>query len=301
MLQTCSSHCSAFTKAKRRCSITSESKLTTETGKLACEPLLRGSRHCLFHTEIFNGHPSQVPAEARVFYLDFETTGLDVLSEHIVEVGLLDASGSAVFSTVTRPPVLPGDSQTVHGIAPAELAEGPTFAEAFRLLLRFVENIVEMALAEDSDSSVCEASDIPALREKPPAVVLVAHNGFKFDFPILFVEMLRCGVGLEPVEPWYFVDTLHVLRAADADLTGGCVKLQCLLTRLRASDGGLQAHRALDCGRNLIVICDCAPTVTVRCLSSSGRLFCATCSCPASSGIIRCERSFRAFSVLRFS
>ena len=288
-------------KRKKRCSITSESKLTAETGKLACEPLLRGSRHCLFHTEIFNCHPSQVPAEARVFYLDFETTGLDVLTEHIVEVGLLDASGSAVFSTVTRPPVLPGDAQTVHGIAPAELAEGPTFAEAFRLLLRFVENIVEMALAEDSDSSACEASDIPALRVKPPAVVLVAHNGFKFDFPILFVEMLRCGVGLEPVEPWYFVDTLHVLRAADADLTGGCVKLQCLLTRLRASDGGLQAHRALDCGRNLIVICDCAPTVTVRCLSSSGRLFCATWSCPASSGIVRCERSFSAFSVLRFS
>ena len=43
-----------------------------------------------------------------------------------------------------------------------------------------------------------------------------------------------------------FVDTLHVLRALDAGSTGGCVKLQCLLTHLKAVDGMLQAHRALD-------------------------------------------------------
>ena len=239
--------CIAFFKAKRRCSISSECKFTTDFGKLACAPLLRGSQRCLFHTDIFNGLPVQNPFDARVFFLDFETTGLDVLSESIVEIGLLDGLGNAVFSTVVRPPVLPGDEPAVHGIGPAELMAGPTFAEACRRLLRFVENIVEMALAEDSDSSACEGSYMPALREKPPAVVLVAHNGFKFDFPILFVEMLRCGIGLEPCERWYFVDTLHLFRAVDADLTGGCVKLQCLLTRLRASDGGLQAHRALDC------------------------------------------------------
>ena len=99
----------AFTKAKRRCSITSESKLTTDLGKLACAPLLRGSQRCLFHTDIFNGLPVQKTFDARVFYLDFETTGLDVLSESIVEIGLLDGLGNAVFSIVVRPPVLPGD------------------------------------------------------------------------------------------------------------------------------------------------------------------------------------------------
>ena len=72
--------------------------------------------------------------------------------------------------------------------------------------------------------------------------------GCKFDFPILFVEMLRSGIGLEVFDRgWHFVDTLHVLRALDSDVTGGCVKLQCLVTRWQTYDGLLQAHRALDC------------------------------------------------------
>ena len=119
---------------------------------------------------------------------------------------------------------------------------------------------------------------MPALKESPPAVVLVAHNGLKFDFPILFVEMLRCGIGLEPCERWYFVDTLHLFRAVDADLTGGCVKLQCLLTRLRASDGGLQAHRALDCRRNLSLPLDCP-------LPNSGNVFHQQDDCFALRGV----------------
>ena len=178
---------------------------------------------------------------------DFETTGLDVLAEFIVDIGLLDHAGSSVYSTVVRPPVLPGDERTVHGIAPAELSLGPSFAEAFRRMTMFLDNSVEMAVCEGSDSS-SEEFGPPALRESPPAIVIVAHNGFKFDLPILMVELLRCGIGLETLERWLFVDSLHVLRCIDGELTGGCVKLQCLLSRLKAADGSLAAHRALsDC------------------------------------------------------
>ena len=236
--------CAALTKAKKRCSITTESKLATDSGKLAAEPLRRGGLHCLFHAQIFNSMPARVPPHAKVFYLDFETTGLDVISDSIVEIGLLDETGSAVFSTVVRPPVLPSGEPTVHGIAPEELADGPTFAVAFTRLVRFVQNVVEMVLVDGSDSSVGEADDVPALRENPPAVLIAAHNGLKFDVPILFVELLRCGIGLERCAGWYFIDTLDVLRSLDGTLTGGCVELKCLLRRLHACDG-LQAHRAL--------------------------------------------------------
>ena len=111
--------------------------------------------------------------------------------------------------------------------------------------MRFVQNVVEMVLVDGSDSSVGEACDVPALRENPPAVLIAAHNGLKFACPILFVELLRCGIGLERCADWYFIDTLDVLRSLDGTLTGGCVNLQCLLRRLHACDG-LQAHRALD-------------------------------------------------------
>ena len=67
--------CAALTKAKKRCSITVDSKLLTESGKLAAGPLVRGGRYCLFHTQVFNGLPAQAPLGAKVFYLDFETTG----------------------------------------------------------------------------------------------------------------------------------------------------------------------------------------------------------------------------------
>ena len=48
------------------------------------------------------------------------------------------------------------------------------------------------------------------------------------------------------------MDTLHILKAFDSEVTGGCVKLQCQLARLKAVDGSLQAHRALD---RCVMIC----------------------------------------------
>ena len=61
---------------------------------------------------------------------------------------------------------------------------------------------------------------------------------------MLLAECLRHDLGLDVFENWLFVDTLHVLRACDPGSLGGCVKLQCLLTHLKAVDGMLQAHRA---------------------------------------------------------
>ena len=52
--------------------------------------------------------------------------------------------------------------------------------------------------------------------------------------------------GLEPFEHMLFVDTLHIFKAVGSEYTGGCNKLQCNVTRHRAVDGRLQAHRALD-------------------------------------------------------
>ena len=67
----------------------------------------------------------------------FHCRGLDVLSHAIVEIGVLDEITSAVFSTVVRPPVLPGEDEepAVHGISAQELTDGPVFGEAFRRLV----------------------------------------------------------------------------------------------------------------------------------------------------------------------
>ena len=99
-----------------------------ERGKLVGEPLLHGSRFCLIHAQIFQYEPAFITTSPTLlFFLDFETTGLeqitvrtraracthahvnarsnharrlDVLVDHICEIALLECEGSAVFSTV---------------------------------------------------------------------------------------------------------------------------------------------------------------------------------------------------------
>ena len=118
-----------------------------------------------------------------------------MVRDSIVEIGLLDHQGSAVFSTVVRPAVLPGDEPTVHGIASSELADGPSFPVALARMLAFLANNCEMAVEEASGSSDGEFSVLSVLKDKPPAVLIAAHNGFRFDLPILFSECLRNGIG----------------------------------------------------------------------------------------------------------
>ena len=222
--------------------------MQTETGMLVGLPLLRGGSHCMFHAQIFNAGPAEM-RDPMIFYLDFETDGLDVLGNSIVEIGLLQGAGSSVYSTVVRPPASAARESSepaVHGISDEELAQGPGFREAFVRMVGFLDNLVDMAVNDESESSCDELSEGPTLRGAPPQVLIAAHNGIKFDIPILFAECLRHDLGLDVFDKWLFVDTLHVLRALDTSSTGGCVKLQCLLRHLKAADGLLQAHRALD-------------------------------------------------------
>ena len=154
--------CAALTKATKRCSITVDSKLLTESGKLAAGPLVRGGRYCFFfpHAGVqwstragparregllprLRGHRlsgTQIsPSTHNVAGCppSFHFRGLDVLSHAIVEIGLLDEITSAVFSAVVRPTVLPSEDErpAVHGISAQELTDGPVFGETFRQLV----------------------------------------------------------------------------------------------------------------------------------------------------------------------
>ena len=97
-------------------------------GNLICESLKNGSSYCKLHLRVFCTKPVSVE-DPLLFYLDFETSGLNVLQDHIVEIGVL-CEHSECFSTVVCPPVF-GDGPNVHSILDEELREGPSFAEAF--------------------------------------------------------------------------------------------------------------------------------------------------------------------------
>ena len=62
-------------------------------------------------------------------------------------------------------------------------------------MLEFLAVNVDMAVVDASVSSDDERGPMPALRERPPVVMIAGHNIYNFDMPILSVECLRHGIG----------------------------------------------------------------------------------------------------------
>jgi DNA helicase II / ATP-dependent DNA helicase PcrA len=116
---------------------------------------------------------------------DIETTDLDVTIAEIVEIGAVrvrDGEEVDAFHVMVRPggPITPGAFQT-HGISRADVENAPSFKEAYPEFLAFA--------GED---------------------VLVAHNGYGFDFQVLNAEVRRNGFP-RPSNPT--LDTLPMARA----------------------------------------------------------------------------------------
>ena len=86
-------------------------------------------------------------------------------------------------------------------------------------MVRFLNNLANTALVEESDSE--DEIRRPTLRDNPQ-LIIVAHNGFKFDIPILLRACSYKNIPLIEIEKWRFVGTLHRVRS----LEYGCVKPQ---------------------------------------------------------------------------
>ena len=236
--------CKGITRRGSRCSINSGKTVIGSEGQDLAAPLRAGCDYCRAHLPTLVAKPCQVE-DSLVFYLDFETSGLDIFSDHIVEFGLLCETGEC-FSTVCCPPVMtPGPH--VHGIANEEVSLGPPFVIAFERMVRFINELLLITVegAMESDASSQEELLPVRFKERPPEVVLVAHNGYKFDFPFLLSECHRNSIDWSAaLGDWKLVDTLEIVKAIHPELYGGCPKLQCLLQKTHCRD--LQAHRALD-------------------------------------------------------
>ena len=72
--------CQAVTRAGCCCQVTAASNFRDDRGRLVADPLRRGGRHCEFHMEYFCVQTAPVlPKDVVVFYIDLETSGLDIL------------------------------------------------------------------------------------------------------------------------------------------------------------------------------------------------------------------------------
>ena len=143
----------------------------------------------------------------RYVTFDFETTDTDVATCGVVEIGAARVVNGEIverFHTLVNPfkPISAGASK-LHGYTDADVALAPPFSEVLPQFLAFV------------------GSDI-----------LVAHNGQKFDIPVL----RRLG----SVDHLVFYDTLPLVRSLSQD-SG---KLEDLALRFGIDVG--RAHHALD-------------------------------------------------------
>ena len=134
------------------------------------------------------------------------------------------------------------EASAVHGITNEDINQGPSFPKAWERFLGWMGDIMNTATRYEhgSDDDDDEGAALPTLLEDPIAV-LVAHNGLRFDCPLLLCGLLRSHLPTDIFEQQCFVDTLHVFKAFSPY---GCIKLQCL-ARDTMTDPG-HAHRALD-------------------------------------------------------
>ena len=242
--------CRATTRKGTICALTSSSTMKDELGRDVAEPLRRGGNHCMFHARPFCTIPAEdFTGAAIILMLDLETSGLDVTRNHVVEIAACEAPShhaalGACFSTVVSGAQASANEPAVHGIAPAEIAQGPDFSEAWARFVAFADGLIDSSLQEESSDSEDDGSPRPPRPpSEPPDILIVAHNGMRFDFAMLLFECQRHSVSWTPLKRWLFVDTLDVLRAFGA--VGECRRLQCL-AKIAGGADGLRAHRALD-------------------------------------------------------
>jgi DNA polymerase III epsilon subunit-like protein len=147
--------------------------------------------------------------------VDIETTDKDVMSAEIVDLAAVRVRNGVIvdqWSTLVKPRVaMNAAAAATHGITEAELALSPFFEEVW-----------------------------PAFREFCGKDVLIAHNGYRFDFPILD-RMSKPHGG----HSFVTYDTLVLAR----ELHPGSRRLADLALRFKVDTG--KSHRALDDSRAL--------------------------------------------------
>ena len=142
---------------------------------------------------------------------DFETTDNDVATCGVVEIGAARVVNGEIverFHSLVNPykPISARASE-VHGYTDADVKDAPPFHDVFTQFHAFVSNDI-----------------------------LVAHNGQKFDIPVL----RRLAAGRDGVDSLVFYDTLPLVRSLSHD-SG---KLEDVARRCGIDCG--RAHHALD-------------------------------------------------------
>jgi DNA polymerase-3 subunit epsilon len=105
-------------------------------------------------------------------FFDLETTGLNIITDRIVELSYLkvETNGNESSRTMLINPTIPipRESTAIHGITDEDVRDAPTFASIAKNLAREIEG--------------CD---------------LAGYNSNRFDIPVLAEEFMRAGVDID--------------------------------------------------------------------------------------------------------
>jgi len=157
-----------------------------------------------------------------IVYFDLETTGLNVNVDRIIQIGSASEDGKEFCTLVDTPRPISPKSEEITGITMELLKGQPTIREALLMWFEWLRNLGQ------------------------EQIVLVAHNGKSFDFPLLQNEMKRTYLTLPSFARFHFVDSLpwariHFMNECKSFSLANLFKYVC-------PDSQFQAHNALqDC------------------------------------------------------
>lgn len=143
----------------------------------------------------------QLKLKNPIVFFDLETTGINIVSDRIVELSILkvNPNGMEESKTVRVNPGIPIPKQAsdIHGIKDEDVKDSPTFKEVGKELAKFIEG--------------CD---------------LAGFNSNRFDIPLLAEEFLRNGVDID-FSKRKFVDVQTIFHKKEQRTLTAAYKFYC--------------------------------------------------------------------------
>lgn len=136
-----------------------------------------------------------------IVFFDLETTGINIVSDRIVEISYLKVFPNGEEESKTRlinPEMpIPPPSTAIHGISDEDVKDSPTFKSIARSLATQIEG--------------CD---------------LAGYNSNRFDIPVLAEEFLRAGVDIDLMKR-KFVDVQTIFHKKEQRTLSAAYKFYC--------------------------------------------------------------------------
>ncbi len=134
-------------------------------------------------------------------FFDLETTGINIISDRIVEISYLKIypNGKEIATTYLVNPgrPIPPESTAIHKITDEMVADKPTFKELAKIIAKDIEG--------------CD---------------IAGYNSNRFDVPLLMEEILRAGVDID-LSNRKFVDVQTIFHKKEQRTLSAAYKFYC--------------------------------------------------------------------------